>query len=121
MVILLSYKLILRKVVAIEERVKRHVEGIRHSLGTCSMAPRDDNSIVKHGVGGGGWNERPRGQFAPIAFITMTTEPTIHENQATLPTMLNHSLRNMADRTLVMTTDSAPIGVTRMASHMRQS
>ena len=30
--------------------VKRHVETTWHSLGTCSMAPREGNSIVKHGV-----------------------------------------------------------------------
>ena len=35
---------------AIEEWVKRHVETTWHSLGTCSMAPREGNSIVKHGV-----------------------------------------------------------------------
>ncbi|KAF2101856.1 alcohol oxidase p68 [Rhizodiscina lignyota] len=35
---------------AVEEWVKRHVETTWHSLGTCSMAPRNGNSIVKHGV-----------------------------------------------------------------------
>jgi alcohol oxidase len=35
---------------AIEEWVKRHVESTWHSLGTCSMAPKGGNSIVKHGV-----------------------------------------------------------------------
>ncbi|KAI9654298.1 MAG: Alternative oxidase, mitochondrial precursor [Alyxoria varia] len=35
---------------AIEEWVKRHVETTWHSLGTCSMAPKEGNSIVKHGV-----------------------------------------------------------------------
>ncbi|KAK8058466.1 alcohol oxidase [Apiospora phragmitis] len=35
---------------AIEEWVKRHVESTWHSLGTCSMAPKEGNSIVKHGV-----------------------------------------------------------------------
>jgi len=34
----------------IEEWVKRHVETTWHSLGTCSMAPKEGNSIVKHGV-----------------------------------------------------------------------
>lgn len=34
----------------IEDWVKRHVETTWHSLGTCSMAPREGNSIVKHGV-----------------------------------------------------------------------
>lgn len=29
---------------------QRHVETTWHSLGTCSMAPREGNSIVKHGV-----------------------------------------------------------------------
>jgi alcohol oxidase len=35
---------------ALEEWTKRHVETTWHSLGTCSMAPRNGNSIVKHGV-----------------------------------------------------------------------
>lgn len=35
---------------AIEEWVKRHCETTWHSLGTCSMAPKEGNSIVKHGV-----------------------------------------------------------------------
>ncbi|KAI9843746.1 MAG: Alternative oxidase, mitochondrial precursor [Sclerophora amabilis] len=35
---------------ALEEWVKRHVETTWHSLGTCSMAPREGNSVVKHGV-----------------------------------------------------------------------
>lgn len=35
---------------AIEDWVKRHVETTWHSLGTCSMAPKEGNSIVKHGV-----------------------------------------------------------------------
>lgn len=34
----------------IEEWTKRHVETTWHSLGTCSMAPREGNDIVKHGV-----------------------------------------------------------------------
>jgi alcohol oxidase len=34
----------------IEDWVKRHVETTWHSLGTCSMAPKEGNSIVKHGV-----------------------------------------------------------------------
>lgn len=29
---------------------KRHTETTWHSLGTCSMAPKEGNSIVKHGV-----------------------------------------------------------------------
>lgn len=29
--------------------VKRHVETTWHSLGTCSMAPREGSSIAKHG------------------------------------------------------------------------
>lgn len=37
-------------IAAVEEWVKRHVETTWHSLGTCSMAPREGNSIVKHGV-----------------------------------------------------------------------
>jgi alcohol oxidase len=35
---------------AVEEWVKRHVETTWHSLGTCSMGPRNGNSIIKHGV-----------------------------------------------------------------------
>ena len=34
----------------IEKWVQRHTETTWHSLGTCSMAPREGNSIVKHGV-----------------------------------------------------------------------
>lgn len=34
----------------IEKWVERHVETTWHSLGTCSMAPKGGNSIVKHGV-----------------------------------------------------------------------
>ncbi|CAL3966497.1 unnamed protein product [Diplocarpon coronariae] len=34
----------------VEEWVKRHVETTWHSLGTCSMAPKEGNSIVRHGV-----------------------------------------------------------------------
>jgi len=34
----------------IEKWVQRHVETTWHSLGTCSMAPKEGNSIVKHGV-----------------------------------------------------------------------
>jgi alcohol oxidase len=30
--------------------VQRHVETTWHSLGTCSMGPKEGNSIVKHGV-----------------------------------------------------------------------
>lgn len=37
-------------IAAVEEWVKRHVESTWHSLGTCSMAPREGNSIVKQGV-----------------------------------------------------------------------
>ncbi|TKA21825.1 Alcohol oxidase 1 [Salinomyces thailandicus] len=35
---------------ALVEWTKRHVETTWHSLGTCSMAPKEGNSIVKHGV-----------------------------------------------------------------------
>ncbi|KAK4190597.1 alcohol oxidase 1 [Podospora australis] len=35
---------------AVEDWVKRHVETTWHCLGTCSMAPKEGNSIVKHGV-----------------------------------------------------------------------
>ena len=34
----------------IQEWVKRHVETTWHSLGTCSMGPKEGNSVVKHGV-----------------------------------------------------------------------
>ena len=34
----------------IEKWIQRHVETTWHSLGTCSMAPKEGNSIVKHGV-----------------------------------------------------------------------
>ncbi|MCJ1444887.1 MAG: Alternative oxidase, mitochondrial precursor [Stictis urceolatum] len=37
-------------IAAIEDWVKRHVETTWHSLGTCSMAPKEGNEIVKHGV-----------------------------------------------------------------------
>lgn len=37
-------------IAAVQEWVKRHVETTWHSLGTCSMAPKEGNSIVKHGV-----------------------------------------------------------------------
>lgn len=40
----------------------------------------------------------------------------MHKKQATFPTMLSRSFRKMADKTVQMTTDSAPKGVTRMAS-----
>ena len=39
-----------RDLEAIEDWVKRHVETTWHSLGTCSMAPRGGNEVVKHGV-----------------------------------------------------------------------
>ncbi|KAL1973160.1 hypothetical protein VTN31DRAFT_6702 [Thermomyces dupontii] len=35
---------------AIEKWVQRHTETTWHSLGTCSMAPREGNSVVRHGV-----------------------------------------------------------------------
>lgn len=50
------------------------------------------------------------------AFMTMTTEPTMQRKHETLPTMLRRSLRKMAERTVVMTTERAPSGVTRIAS-----
>jgi len=34
----------------IEKWVQRHVETTWHSLGTCSMAPKEGNDVVKHGV-----------------------------------------------------------------------
>ncbi|KAL9009582.1 MAG: hypothetical protein Q9173_005402 [Seirophora scorigena] len=37
-------------IAAVEEWVKRHIETTWHSLGTCSMAPKAGNLIVKHGV-----------------------------------------------------------------------
>ncbi|KAK3342110.1 GMC oxidoreductase-domain-containing protein [Lasiosphaeria hispida] len=39
-----------KDILAIGDWVKRHVETTWHCLGTCSMAPREGNSIVKHGV-----------------------------------------------------------------------
>jgi alcohol oxidase len=33
-----------------EKWVQRHTETTWHSLGTCSMAPREGNEVVKHGV-----------------------------------------------------------------------
>ena len=35
---------------AVEEWVKRHCETTWHSLGTCSMAPKEGNKATKHGV-----------------------------------------------------------------------
>lgn len=55
------------------------------------------------------------GEFSG-ALRTMTTDPTMHRKQATLPTMLSLSFKNIADNTVAMTTDSAPSGVTRIAS-----
>ena len=34
----------------IEKWIKRHCETTWHSLGTCSLAPKEGNSIIKHGV-----------------------------------------------------------------------
>ncbi|KAL2014017.1 hypothetical protein VTN00DRAFT_1542 [Thermoascus crustaceus] len=39
-----------RDIEHIEKWVQRHVETTWHCLGTCSMAPKEGNSIVKHGV-----------------------------------------------------------------------
>jgi hypothetical protein len=50
------------------------------------------------------------------AFMTMTTDPIMHRKHPTFPTMLNRSFRKIADRIVVITTDSAPNGVTRIAS-----
>ena len=50
------------------------------------------------------------------AFMTITTEPIIQTKHPILPTKLNRSFRKMADRMVVMTTDNAPKGVTKMAS-----
>jgi len=50
------------------------------------------------------------------AFMAITTDPTMHEKHPTLPTKLSLSLRNIADKIVVITTDNAPNGVTRMAS-----
>lgn len=41
--LIISHKLVLINLAG-------HVETTWHSLGTCSMAPREGNSIVKHGV-----------------------------------------------------------------------
>jgi len=50
------------------------------------------------------------------AFITMTTDPIMHKKHPTFPTILKRSFRKIADRIVVMTTDKAPRGVTRIAS-----
>lgn len=39
-----------RDIEAIAEWVKRHTETTWHSLGTCSMAPKEGNKATKHGV-----------------------------------------------------------------------
>ncbi|KAL9091388.1 MAG: hypothetical protein Q9159_001472 [Coniocarpon cinnabarinum] len=39
-----------RDIDAITEWVKRHCETTWHSLGTCSMAPKEGNKATKHGV-----------------------------------------------------------------------
>lgn len=48
--------------------------------------------------------------------MAMITEPIMQLTQPTLPTKLSRSLRKIADRIVVTTTDRAPRGVTRMAS-----
>lgn len=50
------------------------------------------------------------------ALMTITTDPMMQLKQPTLPTKDSLSLRKIADRMAVITTDSAPMGVTRMAS-----
>lgn len=48
--------------------------------------------------------------------MAITTDPIIHEKQPTLPTKLSRSFRKIADKIVVITTDSAPSGVTKIAS-----
>ena len=50
------------------------------------------------------------------ALRAMMTDPTMQLKHPTLPTKLSRSLRNMEERMAQMTTDRAPMGVTRMAS-----
>lgn len=50
------------------------------------------------------------------AFMAITIDPMIHEKQPTLPTKLSRSFRKIADKIVVITTDSAPSGVTKIAS-----
>lgn len=50
------------------------------------------------------------------AFMTMTMEPIMQTKHPVFPTKLSRSFKKMADKMVVITTDSAPNGVTRMAS-----
>ena len=50
------------------------------------------------------------------AFMAMTTDPIMQLKHPTLPTKLRRSFRKIADKMVVMTTERAPRGVTRMAS-----
>ena len=48
--------------------------------------------------------------------MTITIDPTIHMKHPTFPTKLSRSFRKIADRMVVITTERAPRGVTRIAS-----
>ena len=50
------------------------------------------------------------------ALRAMMTDPTMQLKQPTLPTKLRRSFRKIPDRIAQITTESAPMGVTRMAS-----
>ena len=50
------------------------------------------------------------------ALRAMMTDPTMQLKQPTLPTKLRRSLRKMEERMAQMTTERAPMGVTRIAS-----
>lgn len=50
------------------------------------------------------------------AFNGMMIDPRMHMPHPILPTKDSRSFRKIAERMVVMTTDKAPRGVTRMAS-----
>ena len=50
------------------------------------------------------------------AFTAITTDPMMQLKQPTFPTKLKRSFKNMVDSIAHMTTERAPMGVTRMAS-----
>ncbi len=50
------------------------------------------------------------------AFTAMTTDPMMQLKQPTLPTKLNRSFKNIVDNIAHITTERAPMGVTRIAS-----
>jgi len=50
------------------------------------------------------------------AFTAITTDPMMQLKQPTFPTKLKRSFKNIVDSIAHMTTERAPMGVTRMAS-----